>query len=231
MILEETNTQQPQQASMEHTSVYGEAIGTIGAMGATIALFNNGYRAGRMGNLFKKGRNAEIVQKLVNGEKIAGNFKIPFTDLPTRFGIGEKINVTLNGTPEAVGGWGYAKAQHGILGIKEGQGLGYNFSFHKTILDDIENATINKELLQKNFAEKHTIKNANGTFKKMKKRNLTKEEFEELLNSSIDTKKRFINEGGKAVVPHRSVNSFSDNFIENATKINPELKAQEKEMF
>ena len=229
--MEETNPQQPQQVSMEHTSVYGELAATIGAIGATVALFNNGYRAGRMGNLFKKGKNAEIVQKLVNGEKIAGNFKIPFTDLPTRFGIGEKINITLNGTSEAVGGWGYAKTQHGIFGLKEGQGLGYNFSFNKQILDDIENGTINKELLQKNFAEKHTIKNADGTFKKMKKRNLTKEEFAELLNSSVDTEKRFINEGGKATLHHRSVNSFSDDFVRNAVKINPELKAQERELF
>ena len=231
MILEETNPQQPQQVSMEHNSVYGEVAATIGAIGATVALFNNGYRAGRMGNLFKKGKNAEMVQRLVNGEKIAGNFKIPFTDLPTRFGIGEKINVTLNGTSEAVGGWGYSKAQHGIFGIKEGQGLGYNFSFDKKILGDIENGTINKELLKKNFAEKHTIQNADGTFKKMKKRNLTKEEFAELLNSSVDTEKRFINEGGKAVLRRAQVDSFSNDFVQNAIKINPELKAQEKELF
>ena len=221
--MEETNPQQPQQVSMEHTSVYGELITTIGAIGATVALFNNGYRAGRMGNLFKKGKNAEIVQKLVNGEKIAGNFKIPFTDLPTRFGIGEKINITLNGTPEAIGGWGYAKAQHGIFGLKEGQGLGYNFSFDKRILNDIEDGTINKELLQKNFAERHTIKNADGTFKKMKKRNLTKDEFAELLNDSIDTEKYFINTGGRATISKRASRATTREIFRDIKELHPEL--------
>lgn len=221
--MEEVNEQIQQDPSMSHTSVAGAVIGTVGTIGATAAMFNNGYRAGRMGNLFGKGKNAEIVKKLVDGEKVAGNFKIPFTDLPTRFGIGEKINVTLHGTPETVGGWGYAKSEHGFFGLKEGQGLGYNFSFDKRILNDIENGTINKELLQKNFAERHTIKNADGTFKKVKKRNLTKEEFAELLNDSIDTEKYFINTGGRATISKRASRATTREIFRDIKELHPEL--------
>lgn len=226
--MEEVNEQIQQDPSMSHTSVTGAVIGTVGSVGAMVAMFNNGYRAGRMGNLFGKGKNAEIVQKLVNGEKIAGNFKIPFTDLPTRFGIGEKINVTLNGTSEAVGGFGYAKSEHGFFGLKEGQGLGYNFSFDKTILNDIENGTINKELLQKNFAERHTIRNADGTFKKVKKRNLTKEEFADLLNDSIDTEKYFLNTGGRATISKRASRATTREIFRDIKELHPELGDKEE---
>ena len=74
--MEEVNEQIQQDPSMSHTSVAGAVIGTVGSVGPMVAMFNNGYRAGRMGNLFFKGKNAEIVKKLVDGEKIAGNFKI-----------------------------------------------------------------------------------------------------------------------------------------------------------
>ena len=226
--MEEVNEQIQQDPSMSHTSVTGAVIGTVGSVGAMVAMFNNGYRAGRMGNLFFKGKNAEIVKKLVDGEKVAGNFKIPFTDLPTRFGIGEKINVTLNGTPEPIGGFGYAKSEHGFFGLKEGQGLGYNFSFDKRILNDIEDGTINKELLQKNFAERHTIKNADGTFKKVKKRNLTKEEFAELLNDSIDTEKYFINTGGRATISKRASRATTREIFRDIKELHPELGDKKK---
>lgn len=207
--------QQEQEASMTHTSAAGAIIGTVGAVGMSMAVFNNGYRLGRMGNLLSRGKNTEIVNKLVEGEKIAGNFKLPFTDLTTRGGIGEKINIILRGSPEAVGGFGFSKGHKSLLGLSEGRGLGYNFSFDKRILDDIESGVIDKDLLKKNFLERHAVLDKEGKFLKGKKKNLTKEEFSSLLNDSVNKEKYFIEESATKKINKKATNEITRSIIDD----------------
>ena len=181
-----------------------------------------------MGNLWRKGKNTEIVNKLVEGEKIAGNFKIPFTDLPTRFGIGERINTMLRGSPEAVGGFGFSKGEKLFLGLSEGRGLGYNFSFDKRILDDIESGVIDKDLLKKNFLERHAVLDKEGKFLKGKKRNLTKEEFSNLLNDSINKEKYFLKESATKKISKKETNKITRGIIDDLEKEGKKFTKKER---
>ena len=207
-----------QEVQMEHSSGFGAALGVVGVIGMSAAVWNNGYRMGRMGNLWRKVKNAEIVNKLVEGEKIAGNFKLPFTDVTTRFGVGERINTMLRGSPEAVGGFGFSKGHKTMFGLSEGRGLGYNFSFDKRILDDIESGFIDKDLLKKNFLERHAVLDKEGKFLKGKKKNLTKEEFSSLLNDSINKEKYFLSEQSTYKFSRKEANALVDDILGDIRK-------------
>ena len=222
----EQNQVEQQESSMQHTSNTGAIIGGVGSMAISIGMFNNAKRFGRMGYMFRGNKNTEMVKALVDGEKIAGNFKIPMTDLITRRGIGEKINTFLRGSPEISGGFGYRKvAESGTFGLKEGQGLGFNVSFNKQVLKDIESGNIDKELLKKNFAERHTVTDAEGKFVKVKSKNISKKEFNDLLNDSLSTKGKYLykTSGGVTHVGNMSVNRTVDDMYREMLKVDPSL--------
>lgn len=188
--MEEQEQQEQQNPQMSYGSTTAAVIGGVGTAGFAMGLFNNGYRLGRIGSIFGK-QNIKMVEKMVNGEKVAGNIKMPFTDLITRpkikgHSIGEHINKTMHGSYESKGGFGFNFEKEGFLGIKEGQGLGYNFSFNKTILDDIESGKIDKDLLKKNFQERFMKQNKKGEYvHKMFSSNMSKTEFNSLINDSL----------------------------------------------
>lgn len=226
----EQNQVEQQEPSMQHTSNTGAIIGAVGSAAITIGMFNNAYRFGRMGHIIKGSKNTEMVKALVDGEKIAGNFKIPMTDFITRGGIGEKINTFLKGSPEISGGFGYRKvSEGGMFGIKEGQGLGFNVSFNKQVLKDIESGNIDKELLKKNFAARHTVTDAEGNFVKVKSRNISKKEFNDLLNESMSAKGKYLHEtAGITSVRKTSTDKIANDIYKEMLKVDESFAKKER---
>lgn len=189
--MENIEGQQGTNQQLTPTSVAGGVFGLAANIGIQINLFNNAYRAGSSFGGWKGyrgGASSEALHALASGEKVFGNVKAPFTGWISQgkyFGIfkgktlGEAINSGIHGSTEAKAGFGFYKG----IGGHDGTGIGYNFGFNKQLLADIDNGIIDKNILKSEIEKVGGYKNG-----KFKTKNITKEQYQGILEKSITEK-------------------------------------------